>query len=164
VRKTNPLKEFPGYDSLVFVRIEFVSPGHRNAHGSKCVQNPNAFSMLGKNFRQSFIAVRRFVQTSAAQLDIRFLQPSSHHLLRNLARTKYLTRFAICLASGLHASHDPASAIDGAVETMLRLVILDALKDDRCLDWHYAFVVVPCPSGRNTNANGTDPHSAPQSN
>src|SRR5216684_8211942 len=33
----------------ILIRIEFVGSGHRNAHGSKRMQDSNAFSVLRKN-------------------------------------------------------------------------------------------------------------------
>ena len=40
--------------------------------------------MLGKNFRQPLVTVRRLVDAGPAQLDPRFTHPAIHHFLRYL--------------------------------------------------------------------------------
>jgi len=110
-------------------------------------------------------ALRDFTE-KARDADIAVIYYAGHGI--EVDGTNYLIPVDAALERDTDA-YDEAISLDRILQAIepakqLRLVILDALKDDRCLDWHYAFVVVPCPSGRNTNANGTDPHSAPQSN
>jgi len=54
------------FSFLILIRIELISPSHRDTHRSQRVQNPNALTVLGKNFRQSFVAVRGFIKSGSA--------------------------------------------------------------------------------------------------
>src|ERR1700731_4091186 len=60
-----------GDPASVLVRVKLVSARHCNSYRREGVQYPNAVSVLCKNLRQTFVAIRRFIQSGSAQLDVR---------------------------------------------------------------------------------------------
>ena len=95
------------YQSFVLDNVSFsLEPGYimgfigRNGAGKtttlKSIMNlvhPDSGTVyvLGQDFRQALIAVRRLVNSTTAQLNLGFIHPGVHHLLGNFRRALPLT-------------------------------------------------------------------------
>ena len=63
------------------MRVEFVGIGHGDADGGEGMEDPDGVAVFGEDFIQAFVAVRRFVETGAAEFDSGAIDPFGHHLL-----------------------------------------------------------------------------------
>ena len=97
----------------VFEWIELVLASYRNTQRLERVKDSHRRGVLGQDFRQSLVSVRRLVNSTSTQFNPGFIHPGVHHLLGNLRLALPLTGCLVSLALGLHPAHDATGTVDG---------------------------------------------------
>src|SRR5207245_2309971 len=110
-------------------RVVDILARHRDTQRLERMEHANGLGVLGENFRQPLVTMRRLIDTAATQLDPGRTHPLVHHFLSHLGLTRPLAGF-VPLTLGFHAAHHAAGAMDGRVERQRGLLVLDAFQDD----------------------------------
>ena len=79
---------------------------------------------------KALVAVRRLIDTRAAQLHVCFYDLPVHHLARDPSRTLHVAGLTIDSARRLAAPHRTSGTVNGAVKSQFRLFTLPAFEND----------------------------------
>src|SRR5215469_14191832 len=97
----------------VLVRIELVRSGHGDPNGRETMQDTYCIANRLKHLIETLVAIRRLIESGAAQFDPRTIHPGAHHLRRDLAGALDLSGLAVDNACRFPAAQCATCAVYG---------------------------------------------------